>query len=106
MRVIYKEKNYHIGDLDRKIKLVSAKDNKEITDGKEIRDISEVKLDVSELIHTLTENKDKIEIIEYEVNSDVSFLSDGADVKGKAIEDKLKIDEIPVERLNLETTGK
>ena len=106
LRVIYKEKNYHIGDLDRKIKLVSAKDNKEITDGKEIRDISEVKLDVSELIHTLTENKDKIEIIEYEVNSDVSFLSDGADVKGKAIEDKLKIDEIPVERLNLETTGK
>ncbi|MEM3334055.1 MAG: type I-B CRISPR-associated protein Cas7/Csh2 [Thermoplasmata archaeon] len=102
LRVIYKEKNYHIGDLEKKIKLVYAKDNREVTDGKEIRDISEVKLSITNLINTLKENKDKIEKIQYEVNSDVVFLVDNNDVKGAEIEDKLKIDEIPVERLNLD----
>lgn len=102
LRVIYKEKNYHIGDLEKKIKLVYAKDNKEVIDGKEIRDISEVKLDITKLINALKENKDKIEKIQYEVNGDVVFLVDGTDVKGAAIENNLRIDRIPVERLNLE----
>lgn len=104
LRVIYKDKNYHIGDLDKKIKLVGSKDNKEIKDGKEIRYISEVKLDVNSLINTLKENKDKIGKIEYEVNSDVVFLVDGEDAKGNAIEKKLKIDKISIKRLNLEIT--
>jgi CRISPR-associated protein Csh2 len=96
LRVIYKEKNYHIGDLEKKIKLVSSKN------GKEIRDISELKLNLDELINTLEENKDKIEKIQYEVNSDVVFLVNNEDVRGSKIADKLKIAKIPVERLNLE----
>jgi CRISPR-associated protein Csh2 len=96
LRVIYKEKNYHIGDLDKKIKLVSKKDDKEI------RDISELKLDLNELISTLKENKSKIEKIQYEVNSDVVFLVDGSDVEGKEIENKLEKVVEKVERLNLE----
>jgi len=95
-RVIYKEKNYHIGDLEKKVKLVSNKNDKEI------RDISELKLNLDELINTLEKNKDKIEKIQYEVNSDVVFLVDDKDVRGGEIADKLKIAKIPVERLNLE----
>lgn len=105
LRVVYKDKNYHVGDLEKKIKLVYAKDNKEVIDGKEIRDISEVKVAVTNLINALKENKDKIEEIQYEVNSDVVFLADGRDVKGAEIEEKLKVDDkIPVKRLNLEIT--
>jgi len=100
IRVIYKIENYHVGDLEKKIKLVKLYGNK---DDKEIRDISEIKLDVSDLITTLKENKDKIEKIQYEVNNDVLFLVDNKDVKGASIEEEL-IDKIPVpvERLNLE----
>lgn len=97
VRVIYKDKNYHIGDLEKKIGIGNDKNRKDI------RDISELKLDITELINTLKENKGKIEKIEYEVNSDVAFSVDGTVVKGKGIGDKLKIDDkISVERLNLE----
>jgi len=101
LRVIYKEQNYHIGDLETKIKLVKLDSSK---DDKAIRDISEIKLDINELINTLKQNKEKIQKIEYEVNSDVVFLVDNEDVKGDEIGDRLRIDdEIPVFRLNLET---
>lgn len=106
LRVIYKEKDYHIGDLEKKIKLVYVKDDKEVLDGKEIREISEVKIALTDLINTLKENKEKIEKIQYEVNSDIVFLIDGSNVKGADIEKKLKIDKIPVERLSLEIPKK
>lgn len=100
LRVIYEDKNYHIGDLEKKIRLVKLDSSK---DDKEIRDISELKLDITELINTLKENKEKIEKIEYEVNSDVAFSLDGTVLKGKGIGDKLKVDDkISVERLDLE----
>lgn len=104
LRVVFKSKNYHIGDLEKKIKLVYAKDNKEVIGGKEIREISGVKINVTDLINTLKENREKIERIQYEVNSDVVFLVDGTDVKGSTLENNLKLDNIPVERLNLEIT--
>jgi len=101
LRVIYKEQNYHIGDLDKKLRLVKLDS---IQDEKAIRDISEIKLDITELINTFKQNKDKIQKIEYEVNSDMVFLVDNKDLKGDEIGNKLKIDnEIPVCRLNLET---
>jgi len=105
LRVIYKEENYHIGDLDKKISLVKLDGSK---DDKAIRNISEIKLDITELINTLKQNKEKIQKIEYEVNSDVVFLvnsdneKDKGDIKGNKIAEKLKIDNIIVERLNLE----
>ncbi|MGC9123734.1 MAG: type I-B CRISPR-associated protein Cas7/Csh2 [Thermoplasmata archaeon] len=104
LRVIYNENNFHIGDLDRKIKLVYAKDNKEVISGKEIRNISEVKIDLTDLINTLKEYKDKIKEIQYEVNNDVTFLINGNDYKGPKIEEQLKINENMVKRLNLEIT--
>ncbi|WP_017980958.1 type I-B CRISPR-associated protein Cas7/Csh2 [Methanocaldococcus villosus] len=59
IKVNYKEKNYHIGDLDKALKLIS-----DIEDEK-IRDVKDFKLDLTELIDLLKENKDKIESIEY-----------------------------------------
>jgi len=64
LRVIYKENNFHIGDLDKKIKLVLAEDIGE----KSLRSISEGELNISELVETINSNKDKIERVEFEVN--------------------------------------
>jgi len=100
LRVIYKENNYHIGDLDKKIKLVPDKD--EI----EIRDISEVKLDITSLINIFSINKEKIDRIEYEVNEDVVFLVNSTEIKGSKIGDKLKVNGLAVEHLNLELQPK
>lgn len=58
LSVVYKEKNYHIGDLNGTIKLVSGKDDEEI------RDVSEFSLDVTDLVTVLTGNKEKIQRVE------------------------------------------
>jgi len=105
LRIIYKEDNYHIGDLDQKIKLLDE-ENKEIDkdgkSGKEIRNISEIKIDVSRLLSTLERYKDKIEKIEYEVNQDVRFIANGKEMKGENIENVLKQITETVERLGFE----
>ena len=67
LKVNYKESNYHIGDLDKRIKLRSDKNDVEI------RDISDVVLDASELIETLNRNKDKIESIDIKVDERVEI---------------------------------
>lgn len=106
LRVIYRENNFHIGDLDRKLKLRDEEGkevDKEGKSGKEIRSISELKIDITELIDTLKLKgyKDKIEKIEYEVNEDVVFVIDSLEKKRNEIEDKLK-EIADIERLNLE----
>ncbi|RKY86651.1 type I-B CRISPR-associated protein Cas7/Csh2 [candidate division KSB1 bacterium] len=96
LRMIYKENNYHIGDLDRKLKISSEKEDTEI------RDISDLKVDITELIETLKTHKEKIDRIEYEVHDDVMFLYNGKEVKASEIEDAVfKELEIPVEYLGL-----
>ena len=96
LRMIYKENNYHIGDLDRKLKISSEKEDTEI------RDISDLKVDITELIETLKTHKEKIDRIEYEVHDDVMFLYNGKEVKASEIEDAVfKELEIPVEHLGL-----
>ena len=55
LQVIYKEQDYHIGELDHRIKLVSDRRDEQI------RDVSEIRLDVTDLARTLEDNKDKIE---------------------------------------------
>lgn len=64
LRVVYKEDNFHIGDLDKGMKLIFNEDIEE----KALRSVSEVKLDVSDLINKLESNKDKIERIDFKVN--------------------------------------
>lgn len=60
LKVNYRENGYHIGDLD---KLIKIKDIEKINQ-QSIRDISEIELDASELVETLNRNRDKIESVE------------------------------------------
>ncbi|VUT25046.1 MAG: hypothetical protein MOIL_00829 [Candidatus Methanolliviera sp. GoM_oil] len=75
LKVNYKEKNYHIGDLDKMIKIKPEKEKRE----EEIRDISDVELDASELVQTLNKNKDKIESIDVKVDDRVNIDFRGLD---------------------------
>jgi len=75
LKVNYKEKNYHIGDLD---KLIKIKDIEKLNHEK-IRDISEITLDTTELIQTLNENNDKIESIDIKIGDRVNIDFSGLD---------------------------
>jgi len=88
MQVVYKEGNFYIGELDKRLSLVSNKN-----DGKEIRDISDVKIDITDLINALAGSKDKIEKIQVKADERIECIQDGHDVgiidalNGFAIED-------------------
>lgn len=86
LKVNYRESDYHIGDLD---KLIKIKDIDKIEQEK-LRDISDVAIDASELIETLNKNKDKIESIDLKVDDRVKI-----DLKG--LDKKIQIKEIPIE---------
>jgi len=74
LQVVYKEKNYHIGELDHRIKILSEKRDEEI------RRIEEIKLDLTELSEVLEENKDKIEKIRYAKDKYLEVIKEGKSV--------------------------
>lgn len=79
IKVNYKEDNYHIGDLNNMIMISS-----DVPDD-EIRDISEIKLDISQLISAFCANKSKVINVEYCIDGRVKLLQDGTEVDfGKA----------------------
>jgi len=92
LKVNYDEDNYHIGDLHRMISLQS-----EVSD-EEIRDVSQVKLDVTELIQTLKGNEKAISSIEYQVDNRLVLVRDGAEM---AFEKCLSDIDVSIESLNL-----
>ncbi|SNX53629.1 type I-B CRISPR-associated protein Cas7/Csh2 [Thermoanaerobacterium sp. RBIITD] len=67
LQIIYKEGNYQMGELDRRLKFVH-----DIED-EEIRDIKDGKIDITELIDSLKAHKDKIRTIRYAVDDRVVF---------------------------------
>jgi len=71
MKVNYKEKNYHVGDLNSMLKLSAD------VPEDEIRDISQFKIDVTELINTLSGNKNKIQNVEYKIDGRLNLLCNG-----------------------------
>ncbi|MCG7847797.1 MAG: type I-B CRISPR-associated protein Cas7/Csh2 [ANME-2 cluster archaeon] len=71
MKVNYTEENYHVGDLNSMLKLSAD------VPEDEIRDISQFKIDVTELINTLSGNKDKIQSVEYKVDGRLNLLCNG-----------------------------
>lgn len=73
LRVIYKEKNYHIGELDKRVKFISEKQDEEI------RDIEDGKLDITGLVDALIDNKEKILGIEYKLDDRVQIAYDERD---------------------------
>jgi CRISPR-associated protein Csh2 len=89
IQIIYKEnQNFHIGELD---KLVSIKSEKP---DEAIRDISEVKIDITELIKTLTNHKDKIEKIRFKCDDRAKFIKDGQDVNINKAFSEISIEEL------------
>jgi CRISPR-associated protein Csh2 len=90
--VNYKEENYHIGDLNNFIVLHS-----EILD-EEIRDISQVKIEVKKLVDKLIENKAKIENVQFCLDECLMFTYNGED---ENLEKCLKEVEIKTEKLSL-----
>jgi len=75
LQVIYKEKNFHIGELDHRMKLISDKRDEEI------RRIEELKLDLTQLAKALDQNKDKIEKIRYAKDEYLKLLKNGEQVE-------------------------
>ncbi|MGC9069054.1 MAG: type I-B CRISPR-associated protein Cas7/Csh2 [Thermoprotei archaeon] len=75
--VTYEEKSYHIGDLDRMIKIKTNKKDEEL------RDISELKVDLTELINILKLNAEKIKSISIEADNNIIFLYGNEEIKGK-----------------------
>jgi CRISPR-associated protein Csh2 len=99
MKITYREKNFHIGDLDKMIICIPG-------DGMEdekIRNISELKLDASTLMRSLSEFKGRIQRIDFKVSSELLFAVDGTTIKGDDLVGKMKEilgSQIPINRLN------
>ena len=68
LKINYKETNYHVGDLNSMLKLSGD------VPEDDIRDISQFKIDITELINILAENKDKIQNVEYKVDGRLNLL--------------------------------
>ncbi|MDD3621896.1 MAG: type I-B CRISPR-associated protein Cas7/Csh2 [Methanofollis sp.] len=73
LSVVYTEKNYHIGDLNGTIKLVSEKDDEEI------RDVGEFNLDVTDLVAALDANKEKIQRVDLMADPRLTYVADGTE---------------------------
>jgi len=76
LKVNYKEKSFHIGDLLMDIKLET-----ELADEEAIRGLEDFSLNIDMLIKSLNKHKSKIESIEYIVEEKVSFKLNGSIVK-------------------------
>jgi CRISPR-associated protein Csh2 len=77
LQVVYREKNFHIGELDKRIKFISEKNDEEI------RDVKDGKLDVTELIQALNLYKNTVEQINYRVDERLTLMLDGKQVSIK-----------------------
>ncbi|MFW6173444.1 MAG: type I-B CRISPR-associated protein Cas7/Csh2 [Elusimicrobiota bacterium] len=98
MRVVYDEDNYHIGDLEKKIKILN-KDGKKLDDEeqKKIRSVEDYMLNIDTLKKTLKENKEKISRIELNFDNNLTF-----DIpNGKKLDEYLEEIGIEVKKLGL-----
>jgi len=75
LKVNYSKKNYHIGDLDRMVKLVTS------IPPENIRGPDDFQLDISELIGKLASEKSNIKNIDICADDRMKFFRDGADFK-------------------------
>ena len=66
LKIEYNENNYHIGDLDKMVKIESKKRDEEI------RDVSEVKLNFNELLNALEKVESSVKQIEYKLSERVN----------------------------------
>lgn len=88
LEVTYKEKNYHLGELDKRIKLLSNELDEKI------RDISEVSIDATELVDALLENLSKISVIKYRIDERLKVLYNGKELDFKDVFKGITVEEI------------
>lgn len=88
IRVVYKENNFHIGELDRRIRFVSPKNDEEI------RDIADGRLDITDLVGVLKLHGGKISELYFACDERVLFTMDGKDVTLKEALDGLPVREL------------
>ena len=90
IQIEYNENNFFIGDLNNKISI-----SHDLGDDKKLRKISELYVDLSVLISSIEENKDKISKIKYKFDSEIKF-------KDYSIEKLLsKFDELEIETFEI-----
>lgn len=68
LQIEYNEDNFFIGDLNNKISISHNYD-----DDKKLRKINELEIDLSNLVRSLKENKDKVKKINYKIDDEVRF---------------------------------
>lgn len=94
LKVNYKEDNYHIGDLNNRDMVSIISDLRD----EEIRDITQVKLDITGLVGVLGLNKEKISGIDYKADDRLSFVCNGVE---KSLTDCLSDTGISLNQLTL-----
>lgn len=82
-RVVYKDNDYHIGELD---KYIALKKNDKMMRDEELRDIKQVQIDVTELVNKLSANRDKVDKVEYALDSRVTLINNGKVFNHEAVE--------------------
>lgn len=85
LEIVYNQGIYHLGDIDKRIKLISSKMDQEI------RDVSDFKLDFTQLISVIIENKDKIKEINYAIDDRLSILNEGNEYNLNQLEKYVKV---------------
>jgi CRISPR-associated protein Csh2 len=89
LRIEYKEENYHIGELDHLITLITDKNEEEI------RSTKDYTIDVTNLIDALKQNKNKINNIQYELVNDLKLQ-----YNGKPVDQNNWLNDFPNEKLS------
>lgn len=74
LRVVYKEKDYHIGELD---KYISLRKCDETLRDEELRDIRQIRLDITGLLDKLSTQHEKVDRVEYAMDSRITLLKNG-----------------------------
>ncbi|MGB9840644.1 type I-B CRISPR-associated protein Cas7/Csh2 [Thermovenabulum sp.] len=88
LHVIYKKENFFIGELDKRIKFVSAKRDEEI------RDIADGVLETQELYEIFNKYKDNVEKIQYKVDERIKISLGGKENKFEEVFKEFKLEEL------------
>lgn len=77
LQVVFKENNFHIGELDKRIKFTTDKNDEEI------RDIQDGKLKIDELVKALNMHKDAIDLINFKADERLILTLDEKEISLK-----------------------
>jgi len=89
LQVIHKEENYHMGELDKRIRFISDKNDEEI------RDITDGVIDITELVKALNNNKERILKVRYKIDDRVQLSLNGKKTSFQEALTGVAIEELP-----------